>query len=132
MSSLQSAPAMSEAVSVTSSMNASSVQASESGVQSSNTSTGSGHTESGMPVMGLNALTPNQPALVVDLIAGPDGDDSLLLRLMEIGFLPGESVRIVATGFPGPDPLAVRIGQATFALRSHEAAQVLVQLEAAA
>lgn len=129
---MQSTPAMSEAASVTSSMNASSVQASESGVQSSNTSTGSGHTESGMPVMGLNALTPNQPARVVDLIAGPDGDDSLLLRLMEIGFLPGESVRIVATGFPGPDPLAVRIGQATFALRSHEAALVLVQLEEAA
>jgi ferrous iron transport protein A len=45
---------------------------------------------------------------------------------MEIGFLPGESVRIVATGFPAGDPLAVRIGQATFALRRHEAALVRV------
>ena len=86
--------------------------------------------------MALNTLAPHQAARVVDLVASPDGDgagdDSLLLRLMEIGFLPGESVRIVATGFPGPDPLAVRIGQATFALRSHEAALVLVQLEEAA
>lgn len=133
---MQSTPAMSEAASVTSSMNASSVQASESGVQSSPVSTRLSHPESGQAVMALNTLAPHQAARVVDLVASPDGDgagdDSLLLRLMEIGFLPGESVRIVATGFPGPDPLAVRIGQATFALRSHEAALVLVQLEEAA
>jgi ferrous iron transport protein A len=84
------------------------------------------------PVMGLDQLVVNQPARVVDLASSEGEDESLLLRLMEIGFLPGESVRVVATGFPGPDPLAVRIGQATFALRRHEASQVLVQLEAAA
>lgn len=82
--------------------------------------------------MGLDQLAPHQVARVVDLSQADGEDESLLLRLMEIGFLPGESVRIVATGFPGPDPLAVRIGQATFALRRHEAAKVLVQLEAQA
>ena len=81
--------------------------------------------------MGLHTLAVNQPARVVDLVSEQEGDENLLLRLMEIGFLPGETVRIVATGFPGPDPLAVRIGQATFALRRHEASRVLVQLEAA-
>ena len=47
---------------------------------------------------------------------------------MEIGFLPGEPVRVIAKGFPTADPLAVRVGQATFALRRHEAAQVLVHV----
>lgn len=99
-------------------MNASPVTAPESGASLA-------------PVMGLHTLAVNQPARVVDLVSEQEGDENLLLRLMEIGFLPGETVRIVATGFPGPDPLAVRIGQATFALRRHEASRVLVQLEAA-
>ena len=44
-----------------------------------------------------------------------DGD--LLLRLLEIGFLPGERVRVVARAFPVGDPVAVRVGRSTFALR---------------
>lgn len=42
-------------------------------------------------------------------------------RLRELGFLPGESVRVLAKGFPAGDPIAVRIGNATFALRRFEA-----------
>ena len=84
-------------------------------------------------VMGLDTLGRNVAARVVDLRAGHgEEEQELLLRLMEIGFLPGERVRIVATGFPGPDPLAVRVGQATFALRRHEAARILVSVEAGA
>lgn len=49
----------------------------------------------------------------------------LRMRLLEIGFLPGEQVHILSRGFTG-DPLAVRVGQATFALRRHEAAMVQV------
>ncbi|MEX8191694.1 FeoA family protein [Comamonas guangdongensis] len=105
-------------------MNAFSVPASETGVPSSCSSPGPA---AGPAVVGLHTLAVNQPARVVDLAAAEDGDESLLLRLMEIGFLPGELVRIVATGFPGPDPLAVRVGQATFALRRHEASRVLVE-----
>ena len=71
------------------------------------------------------------PARVVDwATATNEHEQGLLLRLMEIGFLPGELVRVVSAGFPGADPLAVRIGQATFALRRHEASMVLVQPEA--
>jgi ferrous iron transport protein A len=81
-------------------------------------------------VLGLDCLACRTPARVVDLAAAAtEAEQELLLRLMEIGFLPGESVCIVATGFPGPDPLAVRVGQATFALRRHEASKVLVQVE---
>lgn len=50
----------------------------------------------------------------------------VLLRLVEIGFLPGEPVQVMARGFPMADPLAVRVGHSTFALRAHEAALIEV------
>ena len=46
-------------------------------------------------------------------------------RLAEIGFLPGERVRVLARALFG-EPLAVRVGSDTFALRRAEAACVLV------
>lgn len=46
--------------------------------------------------------------------------------LEEIGFLPGERVELMARGFPGGDPLVVRVGQSTFALRRAEAACIEV------
>ena len=45
-------------------------------------------------------------------------------QLEEIGFCPGEQVMVMTRGFPGGDPLVVRIGQSTFALRGAEAACV--------
>ena len=45
---------------------------------------------------------------------------------MELGFVPGEQVRVVAESFPGGDPMAVRVGNSTFALRRHEAMWVEV------
>jgi len=42
-------------------------------------------------------------------------------RLTELGFLPGERVRIIAKGALGGEPMAVRVGTATFALRLAEA-----------
>jgi ferrous iron transport protein A len=53
--------------------------------------------------------------------------ENLLRRLVELGFLPGERVRIVARGVPGGNPLAVRVGTSTFALRRAEARCVFVQ-----
>jgi ferrous iron transport protein A len=47
-------------------------------------------------------------------------------RLAELGFLPGEAVRIVARGLMARAPIAVRIGTGTFALRLFEAACVRV------
>ena len=54
----------------------------------------------------------------------------LARRLQEIGFVEGESLRVVAHGFPGREPIAVRIGSTTFALRRFEAQCVLVTLDA--
>jgi len=55
----------------------------------------------------------------------------LALRLLEIGFVEGEPVRVIAHGHPGREPIAVRIGGTTFALRRFEAEQVLVAPAAA-
>jgi ferrous iron transport protein A len=50
----------------------------------------------------------------------------LALRLLEIGFMEGEPVRVIAHGHPGREPIAVRVGGTTFALRRFEAEQVMV------
>ncbi len=58
--------------------------------------------------------------------ADSGGSDELGRRLAELGFLPGEKLRIVARGFMGREPIAVRIGTGTFALRLFEAACIRV------
>ncbi len=48
------------------------------------------------------------------------------LRLMELGFVEGEIVRVVAKGYFAGTPIAVRVGGTTFALRRFEAALISV------
>ncbi|MDE2605808.1 MAG: ferrous iron transport protein A [Burkholderiales bacterium] len=48
-------------------------------------------------------------------------------QLEEIGFYPGEQVTVMTRGFPGGDPLVVRVGQSTFALRGAEAACIRIE-----
>lgn len=48
-------------------------------------------------------------------------------QLQEIGFYPGEQVMVMRRGFPGGDPVVVRIGQSTFALRGAEAGCVQIE-----
>jgi ferrous iron transport protein A len=49
-------------------------------------------------------------------------------RLMELGFVAGEHIEILAEARPGRDPFVVRIGTTTFALRRHEVETVWVEL----
>jgi Fe2+ transport system protein FeoA len=63
---------------------------------------------------------------------GDETGATLVMRLIEIGFVPGETIEVVAEVKPGGDPIAVRIGGTCFALRRREAEAVLVQLTAAA
>ena len=49
-------------------------------------------------------------------------------RLMELGFVPGERIRMLRRGLQG-GPLAIKVGQSTFALRRFEAALVSVKPE---
>lgn len=56
-----------------------------------------------------------------------EADDALgARRLLELGFVPDAEVEVLATMWPDDDPLAVRVGGSTFALRRHEAALVRV------
>src|SRR5215831_6512278 len=50
-------------------------------------------------------------------------------RLIELGFVPGESVEVIRRVWPGGDPLAVRIGASVFALRRREAQAVMVVVD---
>ena len=65
-------------------------------------------------------------AIAEDTSAGADAG---VRRLMELGFVPGERIEVIAELRPGGDPIAVRIGCSIFALRRREAQAVLVQLE---
>lgn len=74
----------------------------------------------------LDQLPEGQWATVHDLPLPHAGlGRAVVIRLMELGFVPGERVCIVAEG-PGQGPLAVRVGHTTFALRRHEAAYIQV------
>ena len=77
----------------------------------------------------LALLKKGDSALVTKLSdAGTPDQGALRTRLLELGFVPGEKIRVVAESFPGRDPIAVRLGNSTFALRRHEAALVQVVL----
>jgi len=75
----------------------------------------------------LTDLGTGMQARVVS-VATPDAATPVDLRrrLAELGFLPGEAVRIVARGLMARAPIAVRIGTGTFALRLFEAACIRV------
>jgi ferrous iron transport protein A len=71
----------------------------------------------------LDALPIGRPA-VVHAVSPPDAAPEWGAWLDEIGFFPGERVMVMARGLPGADPLVVRVGNSTFALRRAEAACV--------
>ncbi|OWW21769.1 FeoA family protein [Noviherbaspirillum denitrificans] len=78
-------------------------------------------------VLCLSHLRKGQSASVLGTLDG-EGDDHAAMkrRLLELGFVAGETIRVVAEAFPARDPIAVRVGNTTFALRRHEAALVRV------
>ncbi|TFZ08628.1 FeoA family protein [Ramlibacter humi] len=63
----------------------------------------------------------------VRAVRAAEGVPERARQLEEIGFFAGEQVMLMARGFPGGDPLVVRVGQSTFALRGVEAACVQVE-----
>ena len=64
--------------------------------------------------------------LVVRDLLPPSDAPEWARWLEEIGFIPNESVTLLSRFIPGGDPLVVRIGLSTFALRRAEAACVYV------
>jgi ferrous iron transport protein A len=81
----------------------------------------------------LAALRKGERGTVVEVLEGDAaamGDiagSTICRRLIEIGFVAGEPVEVVAAAWPGGDPLAVRIGASVFALRRREALSVVVR-----
>ncbi len=81
----------------------------------------------------LDALKAGQSATVIHLApthahGGDDAGADVSRRLMELGFVPGERIRMLKRGLPG-GPVAVKVGQSTFALRRFEAALISIQPE---
>lgn len=65
---------------------------------------------------------------VVRQLLAPVGMPEWLTQLEDIGFIAGEPVTLMARGAFGGDPLVIRIGLSTFALRKAEAACVMVDV----
>jgi len=84
--------------------------------------------------MALAELRRGETGIVTGLLdtaaidTGRGASDSLIARLRDLGFVPGARCEVVARMWPGGDPMAVRIGGSTFALRRAEAAAVRVLL----
>ena len=82
----------------------------------------------------LDTLAAGQGGTVIHLApAGQQGGASvdgvdISRRLMELGFVPGERIRMLRRGLQG-GPLAIKVGQSTFALRRFEAALISVKPE---
>lgn len=53
--------------------------------------------------------------------------DATARRLLELGFVPGEAVRVITRAPFGGDPLLVQIGFTRFALRRSEANRIFIQ-----
>jgi ferrous iron transport protein A len=75
--------------------------------------------------MNLND-TPLASTWRVTRVHGDSPHEERARQLEEIGFLPGEQVSVMNRALPGGDPLVVRVGLSTFALRAAEAACIEV------
>jgi ferrous iron transport protein A len=79
----------------------------------------------------LTHLRRGETAIVAglaDVVASGSESEAALLtaRLRDLGFVSGARCEVIARMWLGGDPLVVRIGGSTFALRRLEAAAVLV------
>lgn len=84
----------------------------------------------------MSTLTPTKDTLdqvaddlpyVIHSVTAPVIAPEWQAWLEEIGFIPGEQVMVLARSLPGGDPVVVRVGGSTFALRLMEAACVHVK-----
>lgn len=75
--------------------------------------------------MRLTDLPKGVPAFVAS-VEDAHASDPIAKRLRDLGFVPGEPVRVVARAPWGADPLLIQIGSTRFALRRAEAHRVSV------
>ncbi len=88
-----------------------------------------------MPPVSLAALRKGARGIVVRVhddaqSLGDEAQSTVSRRLLELGFVPGEAIEVIEEIWPGGDPMAVRVGNTTFALRRREAGAVLIDADA--
>lgn len=79
----------------------------------------------------LLSLKKGQKATIKDIIPNQKFgvlDFAVTQRLKDLGFLNGVEITLVGFGFLGCDPIAVKVGNAHFALRQAEAIKVQLNL----
>lgn len=87
-----------------------------------------------MPPVSLATLGKGVRGVVSDVTddsqsLGDEAQSTVSRRLLELGFIPGETIEVIGEIWPGGDPMAVRLGNTTFALRRREAGAVLVAVD---
>jgi ferrous iron transport protein A len=87
-----------------------------------------------MPPVSLASLRKGARGVVADVqddaqSLGDETHSTVSRRLLELGFIPGEAIEVVAEIWPGGDPMAVRLGNTTFALRRREVGAVMVAVD---
>jgi ferrous iron transport protein A len=92
--------------------------------------------EPGMPPTSLAVMKKGARGTVAEVkddaqSLGDESHSTISRRLLELGFVPGEALEVIAAVWPGGDPIAVRLGGTTFALRRREARSVLVAVDCA-
>ena len=70
--------------------------------------------------------TPLGAVAKVQGVDAPAGQPELAQALRDLGFEPGETVRVLKRGAWGAETLVVRVGNSTYALRRAEAACVVL------
>jgi ferrous iron transport protein A len=86
-------------------------------------------TSSSLPLADLRRGDSGVVSGLAEVAGFDDGQGSgaiLLARLRDLGFVAGARCEVIARMWPAGDPLVVRIGGSTFALRRAEAAAVRV------
>jgi ferrous iron transport protein A len=78
----------------------------------------------------LDQLPKNALGIITEVNTRGDNAD-VSRRLLELGFINGETVRVIAKGLFASGPMAVRVGGTTFALRRFEAALISVSTTSA-
>ncbi len=78
--------------------------------------------------LSLSVLSPGATASVISVGTGADERFTAIeRRLIELGFVHGERVEVIAQAMLGGDPFVVRVGTTTFALRRREVESVWVE-----
>ena len=76
----------------------------------------------------LHSARPHVPYRILSVRDDPSAPERAR-QLKELGFLRGEQVVLLRRTQPGNDPMVVRIGLSTFALRRAEAACIQIETD---